>query len=149
VSLATAKNHDPNAPKDASRDSIVIWYWNHGKKIVHGAEFQVLLLDTAGNRYPASQLYQTKGDLEPRKGDIVRFDAESEVRRLGDKWEWIDGLEIRVTRVLFRDATVWTPRKGEDCKAAFLNEDFERAASEASTKAWNRAHRDEKSEAPR
>jgi len=147
ASLASAKVHDWSDPKNPDKDNIVIWAWNQGTKTIHGVQYQLFLLDTAGNRYPASQFYQMKGDVEPRNGDVTAFPAKDEAAQFGAKWEQIDGVEVHVTRILFKDATVWTPRKGVDCKTAFLNDDYDKEIerrSEAAKKRWDREHPNDK-----
>ena len=142
ASLASAKVHDLGDPKNPDKDNIVIWAWNQGTKTIHGVQYQLFLLDIAGNRYPASQFYQMKGDVEPRSGDVAAFPVKDEAAHLGaPKWEQIDGIEVHVTRILFKDATVWTPRKGVDCKTAFLNDGYDKEMdrrAEAARKSWNR-----------
>jgi hypothetical protein len=118
--LATSKQHN----QWTKSDLIVIWFWNQGNKTVHGAQFQLFMLDSAGNRYAASQAYQTKGDTEPQSGDFVAFPATDEEQYFGERWSSIDGVEVHVVKVMFNDATVWTPKKGVVCKTAFLNENY-------------------------
>jgi hypothetical protein len=107
-------------------DFIVIWYFNQGSKAIHGAEFHLLMLDTAGNRYPAFQAYQAEGSVKPNSGDVVMYPATEEAKFFGDKWAHIDGVEVYVARLLFADATVWTPGKGVSCKTSFLNDDYDK-----------------------
>jgi len=51
--------------KYKDEEKIVIWFWNQGTKTTHGIEFQLILLDAAGNHYPASQRYIATGDTKP------------------------------------------------------------------------------------
>ena len=84
------------------------------------------MLDTAGNRYPASHYYQAKGDVKPNTGDVVTYPTTEEAKHFGAKWADIDGVEVYVARLMFADATVWTPRKGVSCKTTFLNDDYDK-----------------------
>jgi hypothetical protein len=106
---------------------IVIWYWNQGRKTIHGVQFKLVMLDSAGNRYPASQLYQAKGEVKPQHGDVVLFSEQEERKYLGGYWDSIDGVEVYVTNILFADATTWLPEKGRPCKTAFLNDNYDAA----------------------
>lgn len=121
ATLASTKRLD-----DPKGDFIVIWSWNQGKKTVHGMEFHLVMLDTAGNRYPASHHYQAKGDVKPNAGDMVMYPATEEAKHFGAKWADIDGVEVYVARLMFADATVWTPGKGVSCKTTFLNDDYDK-----------------------
>ena len=120
ASLASSKVHSDKG------DSIVIWFWNQGKKTAHGIQFKLFMLDVAGNRFPASQLYQAKGDTKPQSGDVVIYPTTDEEQYFGDKWKSIDGVEVHVTRILFNDASAWVPRKGVDCKTTFLNDGYDK-----------------------
>ena len=104
----------------------MIWYRNQGKETIHGVQFQLMMLDTAGNRYPASQAYQAKGSVDPGHGDLVMYPATDEAKHFRDKWAHIDGVAVYVTRILFADATVWTPGKGISCKTSFLNDQYDK-----------------------
>ena len=118
---ASSKHHSE------AGDNIVIWFWNQGNKTIHGVQFQLFMLDSAGNRYPASQAYQVKADTKPQNGDVVIYPTKNEERHFGQNWSSIDGVEVHVVRVMFNDATVWTPPKGVVCKTAFLNENYDAA----------------------
>jgi hypothetical protein len=107
-------------------ESIVIWYFNRGSKTIHGAEFHLVMLDAAGNRYPAFQAYQAEGTVKHDNGDFVIYPATEEAKYFGDKWTHIHGVEVYVARLLFTDATVWTPAKGVFCKTSFLNDAYDK-----------------------
>ena len=83
------------------------------------------MLDAVGNRYPASQKYIATGETEPQTGDVVIYPADPEKEHFGDSWSLIDGLEVRVTRIMFTDNSVWVPQKGQACKMVFLNEKYQ------------------------
>ncbi len=150
ASLASSKvrSTDPND----KGENIVIWFWNQGKKTTHGVEFHLYMLDTAGNKYPASQSYQAKGDVKPQNGDVVIYPNKDEQQFFGDKWDRIEGVEIHVTRILFADATAWSPPKGVNCKTVFLNDNYDKEmerrdkavakSMEIWRKKWNREHPD-------
>lgn len=144
ASLASSKLHNDDG------DNIVIWTFNQGHKTVHGIEYRLFMLDVAGNRYPASQTYHAKGDVEPNSGDVVIYPAKNEQEHFGEGWSQIEGVEVHVSRVLFTDATVWTPRKGVVCKTAFLNSEYDKEMARRDKIAlrkykvwahkWNREH---------
>jgi hypothetical protein len=71
ATLASSKIRSTDA--NDKGEYIVIWFWNQGQKTSHGVEFRLSMLDTAGNKYPASQAYQEKGDVKPRNGDLVTY----------------------------------------------------------------------------
>jgi hypothetical protein len=48
-------------------------------------------------------------------------------QHFGVDWQNIAGVEVRVTRVMFKDNSVWIPAKGQFCKAVFMNEDYDAA----------------------
>ena len=133
-------------------ENIVIWFWNQGNKTAHGIEFQLMLLDAAGNQYPGSQRYIATGDTKPNSGDVVIYSAKSEQQHLGAGWENIEGVEVYVTSIMFADATTWKPKRGVPCKAAFVNSNYgkemerrEKIMDEkmkAWRKKWNREHPD-------
>jgi hypothetical protein len=149
-SLASSKVRSTD-PNDKS-ENIVIWFWDQGKKTAHGVEFHLYMLDTAGNRYPASQSYQVKGDVKPQNGDVVIYPTKDEQQFFGDKWDRIEGIEVHVTKILFADATAWSPAKGVDCKTVFLNDNYEKEMGrrdkaveknmEVWRKKWNQQHPD-------
>jgi hypothetical protein len=58
ATLASSKVQNPDKKEE---EDIVIWFWNQGKKTAHGIEFRLEMLDTVGNKYPASVIYQAKG----------------------------------------------------------------------------------------
>jgi hypothetical protein len=111
-------------PWSEGGEHIVIWYLNGGRKTARGIQFELFMLDGAGNRYPASQRYIATGELEPRSSDVVDFPTDVEKGKLGSNWASIDGLEVRVTRIKFKDGTVWIPQKGQLCKKEFMNEEY-------------------------
>ncbi len=121
-------------------------------KTAHGIEFQLMLLDAAGNQYPGSQRYIATGDTKPNSGDVVIYSAKSEQQHLGAGWENIEGVEVYVTSIMFADATTWKPKRGVPCKAAFVNSNYgkemerrEKIMDEkmkAWRKKWNREHPD-------
>jgi hypothetical protein len=90
---------------DKSGDHIVIWFWNRGGKTTHGIEFQLVMLDGAGNKYPASQKYIATGDTKPTSGDLVIYSTKDEEEHFGSDWGNIEGVEVYVTSVMFGDAT--------------------------------------------
>ena len=90
---------------------IVIWYFNQGSKTLRGVQFNVMMLDAVGNRYPAALAYVAKGEIKPQTGDVVSFETKEEEEHFGERWAQIEGIEVHVTRVLFKDGSVWVPRK--------------------------------------
>lgn len=103
---------------------IVIWYFNQGSKTVRGVQFRVLMLDAVGNRYPAANTYIAKGEIKANTGDAVPYETKEEESHFGEQWAQIEGIEVHVTRILFKDGSVWVPRKGIDCGAHFMNDDY-------------------------
>jgi hypothetical protein len=93
-----------------------------------------------------------RGDTKPQNGDVVFYSTADEKNFFGNKWDSIDGVVVHVSKILFTDATTWTPLKGVDCKTTFLNENYETAMKrwdkevaermEAWRKKWNREHPD-------
>ena len=138
--------------KYKDEENIVIWFWNQGTKTTHGIEFQLMLLDAAGNRYPGSQRYIATGDTKPNSGDVVMYPAKNEQELLGGAWENIEGIEVYVTSIMFADATTWKPKRGAVCKTAFTNSNYVKemekrgkimdAKMKAWRKKWNREHPD-------
>src|SRR5262245_5629944 len=88
VSLASSKVHSDLG------DSIVIFFWNQGKKTIHGAQFTLLMLDVGGSKYPASQRYLVTGDLKSNSGDVVVYPTTDEEKHFGENWKNIDGVEV-------------------------------------------------------
>lgn len=111
---------------DNSGDHIVIWFWNRGAKTTHGIEFQLVMLDGAGNKYPASQKYIATGDEKPNSGDLVMYATKDEEEHFGSDWQNIEGVEVYVTSILFADATTWKPKRDVVCKTAFINSDYDK-----------------------
>jgi len=146
ASLASSK------VKYNDEENIVLWFWNQGTKTAHGIEFQLMLLDAAGNRYPASQRYIATGDTRPNSGDVVTYSAKGEQQHLGAEWENIEGVEVYVTSIMFEDATTWKPKRGVVCKTAFVNSNYDKEMQrrgkiaeermKAWRKKWNREHPD-------
>src|SRR5215469_3626743 len=70
ASLATSKK-----VFDDGSEHIVIWFSNVGTKSILGVQFELLMLDGVGNRYPASQRYvatvHAAYALKPNTGDVV------------------------------------------------------------------------------
>jgi hypothetical protein len=122
ATLATSKRPWPDGG-----EHIVIWFFNQGKKTTRGIQFELFMLDAVGNRYPASQKYIATGETQPQKGDVVDYPTDTEKLHFGEGWSVIDGVEVRVTRVMFKDNTVWVPQKGQSCKTVCMNDDFEPA----------------------
>lgn len=148
--LATlASSKVPNLDKSGG-DSIVIWSWNQGGKTTHGIEFQLVMLDAAGNKYPASQKYVATGDEKPNSGDVVVYPTKDEEEHLGSNWQNIEGVEVYVTGIMFADATTWKPKRGVFCKTAFINADYDKEIEKhgkiveqrmkAFEEKWNREH---------
>jgi hypothetical protein len=103
---------------------IVIWYFNQGPKTIRGVQFDVRMLDAVGNGYPAANAYVAKGEIKPNDGDVVSYETKDEEDHFGERWAQIEGIEVHVTRVLYKDGSVWVPRKGLDCKAHFMNDEY-------------------------
>lgn len=82
------------------------------------------MLDAVGNRYPAAQAYVAKGEVKPNFGDVVSYETKDEEEHFGEQWAQIEGIEVHVTRILFKDGSVWVPRRGVDCEAHFMNDDY-------------------------
>lgn len=146
ATLASSK-----VPSDKG-ENLVIWFYNQGTRATHGVEFTVVMLDGAGNRYPASHRYIGTGTLKPKTGDVVSFSTEDEAMFFGDSWKYIDGLEVYVTSILFADATTWKPKRGVPCKTSFINAGYEKQIEEMNKRVernmkawrekWNREHPD-------
>lgn len=140
ASLASSKVHNQTG------DDIVIWFWNQSTKATHGTEFSLVMLDAAGNRYPASKRYVATGGLKPQSGDIVVFSAKDEEQFFGQTWADIDGIEVHVVSVMFKDATTWRPKRGVVCKTAFINADYDAEVAkrgriiDRQMKAWRKKH---------
>jgi hypothetical protein len=138
--------------KDKSGDHIVIWFWNQGSKTTHGIEFTLMMLDAAGNKYPAARKYIATGDTNPNNADVVMYSTSEEDKHFGADWNNIEGVEVYVTSIMFADATTWKPKQGVVCKTAFINSDYEKEMEkrekkfEQSKKAfeekWKREHPD-------
>lgn len=132
-------------------ENIVTWFYNQGTKATHGVEFTLVMLDGAGNRYPASQRYIGTGTLKPKTGDVVIFSTANEAKYFGDGWKNIDGVEVYVSSILFADATTWKPKRVA-CKTSFINADYTKRMEEMDRRAdrkmkiwrkkWNREHPD-------
>jgi hypothetical protein len=107
-------------------EHLVIWFFNQSAKPVRGVQFQLFMLDAVGNRYPASQRYiATTGTTKPQEGDVVIYSTDDEKKYFGERWALIEGVEVRVTRVMFKDDSVWVPQKGQNCKMVFMNDEYE------------------------
>ena len=119
-SLASSK-----LPWPEGGERIVIWFFNQGRKTTHGIQFELLMVDAVGNRYRASQKYIVTGEIKPQTGDVVIYPVDPEKGHLEDIWGLIDGVEVRVTRIMFKDNTVWVPQKGQVCKMVFLNDQYQ------------------------
>jgi hypothetical protein len=69
-------------------------------------------------------------------------------------WDRIEGVEVHVTKILFTDATVWTPPEGVD-----LNDNYDKEMErrdkvvarrmEVWRKKWNREHPDNQMPQPK
>ncbi len=112
-------------PWEKGDEHIVIWFYNQGRKTTRGIQFELFMLDAVRNRYPAAQKYVSTGETEPRKGDVVDYPTDAEKAHFGDGWANIAGVEVRVTRVMFKDDTVWVPQKGQVCKMVFMNDEYQ------------------------
>jgi len=116
---------------DDGSEHIVIWFSNLGTKSIRGVQFELFMLDGVGNRYPASQRYVATADfppfIKPNTGDVVDYPTDAEKQHFGADWQNIAGVEVRVTRVMFKDNSVWIPAKGQFCKAVFMNGDYDSA----------------------
>ena len=106
-------------------DHVVIWFWNQSNKTIRGAQFELFMLDAVANRYAAYGPYIAEGEVKPQNGDVVIYPTKREEEHLGDAWSLIKGMEVRVTRVLFKDGSVWILRKGQTCKATFMNDEYD------------------------
>ena len=104
---------------------VVIWYFNQSTRTIRGVQFRALMVDAVGNRYPAAITYIAKGEVKPDRGDVVSYETKDEEEHFGERWPLIEGIELHVTRVLFKDGSVWVPRKGVDCEAHFMNDDYQ------------------------
>ena len=120
ATLASSKHAWPDGG-----EHIVIWFFNQGRKPTRGIQFELFMLDAVGNRYPASQKYVATGETPPQTGDVVDYSTDQEKLHFGDGWALIDGVEVRVTRIMFKDNTVWVPQKGQTCKSVFMNDDYD------------------------
>jgi len=137
---------------DKTGDHIVIWFWNQGSRTTHGVELHLMMLDAAGNRYPASQKYLVTGDEKPKTGDVVAYSTKDEEEHFGAYWNNIEGVEVYVTSIMFADATTWKPRRGVVCKTAFINSDYDKEMErydkifvqrwKAADEEWKREHPD-------
>jgi hypothetical protein len=106
-------------------ESVVIWYFNQGSKTIRGVQFELVMLDAVGNRYPAAQKYIAKGTVKSQNGDVVIYKSDKEKEHFGADWTLIEGVEVRVTRVMFQDGSVWIPQKGQVCKMRFMNDEYD------------------------
>lgn len=106
-------------------EHIVIWFFNQGSKTTHGIQFELFMLDAVGNRYPASQKYVATGEIKPHSGDVVDYPTDKEREFFGENWAVVEGVEVRVTRIMFKDGSVWVQPKGYVCKMTFLNDDYQ------------------------
>jgi hypothetical protein len=140
ATLATSKRPWPDGG-----EHIVIWFFNQGQKTTRGIQFELFMLDAVGNRYPASQKYIATGETQPQKGDVVDYPTDTEKLHFSEGWSVIDGVEVRVTRVMFKDNTVWVPQKVQPCKTVFMNDDYD-AALEKRWKAVEKKMQEEKQE---
>jgi len=150
--IATLASSKVQNLDNKEEENIVIFFSNRGTKTAHGVEFKLEMLDIVGNRYPASIVYQVKGDTKPQNGDFVAYSTADEKKFFGDKWDSIDGVVVHVSKILFSDATTWTPSKGVDCKTSFLNENYDKQIKlwdktvsermEAARKKWIQEHSD-------
>jgi hypothetical protein len=120
ATLATSKKAWSEGP-----EHIVIWFFNHGRKSTRGIQFELFMLDAVGNRYPAAQKYISTGEIKPQSGDVVEYPTDAERQHFGDSWALIEGVEVRVTRLMFTDDTVWLPAKGYVCKMVFMNDEYD------------------------
>jgi len=132
ASLGETPNSCPVLPTLASSklssevgEHIVIWFYNQGNKTTHGIQFALFMLDAVGNRYPASQKYVVTGEIKPDTGDVVDYPTDKEREFFGENWAQVEGVEVRVTRIMFKDGSVWVPQKGRVCKMTFLNGDYQ------------------------
>jgi hypothetical protein len=106
-------------------ESVVIWYLNDGGKTIRGVQFELVMLDAVGNRYPAAQKYIASGTVKPQNGDVVIYPTDKEKEHFGADWTLIEGVEVRVTRVMFQDGSVWVPQKGQVCMMRFMNDEYD------------------------
>jgi hypothetical protein len=83
------------------------------------------MLDAVGNRYPAAQKYIATGTVKSQNGDVVIYTTDKEKEHFGANWTFIEGVEVRVTRVMFQDGSVWVPQKGQACKMRFMNDEYD------------------------
>src|SRR5271165_4862951 len=118
ASLASSKLPSPDG------EQLVIWFFNQGSKSTRGIQFDLFMLDAVGHRYAASQKYVATGTTKPQTGDVVIFSTDDEKKRFGETWTLIEGVEVRVTRVMFKDNSVWMPQKGQVCKTVFMNDEY-------------------------
>jgi hypothetical protein len=110
----------------------------------------LVMLDAAGNKYPASQKYVATGNEEPNGGDLVFYSTKDEEEHFGADWNNIEGVEVYVTSIMFADATTWKPKRGVFCKTAFINADYDKEMQKrgkiaaqhmkAFEEKWNREH---------
>jgi len=121
---------------------IVLWFQNQSNKIVSGTQFKLFVLDSAGSRYQASDIYYAAWETMPGAGGLLAKSAKEEEKYFGSAWRNMRGVEVQLSRVFFSDGTEWQPR-GNSCNRVFMNANFVRDMRRWNTEVrhdWNRTH---------
>lgn len=124
--LAAVKLGGKGTPTAGAENKTVIWYTNQSSKAIRGVQFQLIMLDGVGNKYPARTLLIATGEVRPQRGDILLVDNTAEQQSLGERWGLIEGVEVQVVRVMYSDLTVFVPRRPSQCSAKFMNSDYQK-----------------------
>jgi hypothetical protein len=85
-----------------------------------------MMLDAAGNKYPASQKYDASSAMKPNGTNVVIYTTTGEAQHFGAGWNNIEGIEVNVTFILFPDAKPWKPKPDVVCKTTFVNSDYDK-----------------------
>jgi hypothetical protein len=124
---------------------VVLWFTNESSKIVSGTQFKLFVLDGAGSRYQASDVYYAAWETMPGASGLVAKPAKDEEKYFGSAWRNMRGMEVQVSRVFFSDGTQWQPA-GSSCNRVFMNANFVRDMRRWNTEvraSWNRTHPNE------
>jgi len=124
-------------------EHMVVWFENQSGKTVLRAQFELSLVDSANNRYPASEAYMADSPVNANQAGLMIAPAQNEAGHFGQRWRSIRGMEVRVTNVLFADGTRWEPASATLCNRVFFNSTYEHDMREwnADLRAdWNHRH---------
>ncbi len=128
-----------------SGDHIVLWFTNQSSKIVSGTQFRLFVLDSAGAKYRAADIYYSAWETTPGSGGLVVKPTKDQEKYFGSRWRNMRGVEVQVSRVLFSDGTQWQSA-GNACDRVFMNANFVhdmRRWNKEVRADWNRIHPDD------